>query len=216
MRQINYPDGRKMEISKKDSSVDHRKKENRSEEDRARDKYVKANMGMNFENDVTKSCDYFREKEIADIYKRPTPIKVVKMSKTHPGMIEEAYFLEKSTTDFVGIYKGKYIDFECKETIHDSVPYHMIREQQFLHLKSILSLGGIGFFLVSFKTAQEVYLLKAQIVLEEIEKKKHPGFKREFFKEHGVEVRRGYLPPYYLLDAIDEAFFKDANENKKD
>ncbi len=206
MKEINYPDGRKMEVPKKKDSLDHRKKENRSEADRARDKYVKANMGMNFESDVSKSCDYFRELGVADIYKRPTPIKVVKMSKTHPGMIEEAYFMEKSTTDFVGIYKGKYIDFECKETIHDSIPYHMIREQQFRHLKTVISLGGIGFFLVSFKTSQEVYLLRAEVVLEEIEKKKHPGFKREFFQEKGVLVRRGYLPPYYLLEAIDKAY----------
>lgn len=205
MKNIKYPDGRSMSVVPK-TNVDHRRKENRTEEDRARDKYIKANMGMNFEKDVSKSCDYYREKGLADIYKRPTPIKVVKMSKTRPGMIEEAYFEEKSTTDYVGIYKGKYIDFECKETIHDSVPYHMIREQQFLHLETITSLGGIGFFLVSFKSVQEVYLIKASIILEKIKEKKHPGFKLEFFKENGILVKRGYLPPYYLLDAIDEAF----------
>ena len=153
-----------------------------------------------------KCGDYYRSKGIADIYKRPTPIKVVKMSKTKPGMIEEAYFEAKSTTDYVGIYKGKYIDFECKETIHDSVPYHMIREQQYDHLSFILSLGGIGFFLVSFKSYQEVYLMKASIILEAIKEKKHPGFKREFFMEHGIRLERSYLPPYKLLEAIDKAF----------
>ncbi len=121
-------------------------------------------------------------------------------------MIEEAYFQEKSTTDYVGIYKGKYIDFECKETIHDSVPYSMIREQQYRHLESIISLGGIGFFLVSFRKYQEVYLIKAQIIIDKTKEKKHPGFKREFFIENGVQVKRSYRPPYLLLDAIDEAF----------
>lgn len=205
---INYPDGRKLVTKeKKDDKIDHRKSENRSEAERLRDKLIKSNMGMQFEADISKCCDYYRELEIADIYKRPTPIKVVKMSKTKKGMIEEAYFQEKSTTDYVGIYKGKYIDFECKETIHDGVPYHMIREQQFRHLDLITKLGGIGFFLVSFKKAQEVYLMKASIILEEVQKKKHPGFKREFFKEQGVLVKRSYLPPYKLLEAIDEAYF---------
>lgn len=206
MSVIRYPDGRLMRVEKKEDKIDHRRKENKTEEDRARDKYIKANMGMDFESDVSKSCDFFREKGIADIYKRPTPIKVVKMSKSHPGMIEEAYFEEKSTTDYVGIYKGRYIDFECKETIHDSVPYHMIREQQFAHLAFIDKLGGIGFFLVCFKVAQEVYLLPSHFILDEIQVKHHPGFKRSFFKEHGTLVRRGYLPPYYLLEAIDKAF----------
>ena len=61
MKEINYPDGRKMELPKKKDSLDHRKKENRSEADRARDKYVKANMGMNFESDVSKSCEAYSD-----------------------------------------------------------------------------------------------------------------------------------------------------------
>ncbi len=208
MKIINYPDGRKIVTKQvKSNNVDHRLTENKTEAERLRDSMIKRNMGMQFENDVSKSCDFYREKELADIYKRPTPIKVVKMSKTKKGMIEEAYFQEKSTTDYVGIYKGKYIDFECKETIHDTVPYHMIREQQFRHLELITKLGGNGFFLVSFKKVQEVYLMPATIILEEIRTKKHPGFKREFFQEHGVFVKRSFLPPYLLLDAIDEAFF---------
>ena len=206
MNVIKYPDGRMMEIKKNTSHSDKRKTANKTEEERIRDSYIKSNMGMAFESDISKCCDYYRSKGIADIYKRPTPIKVVKMSKTKPGMIEEAYFEAKSTTDYVGIYKGKYIDFECKETIHDSVPYHMIREQQYDHLSFILSLGGIGFFLVSFKSYQEVYLMKASIILAAIKEKKHPGFKREFFMEHGIRLERSYLPPYKLLEAIDKAF----------
>ncbi len=206
MNVIKYPDGRMMEIKKDTSHSDKRKTANKTEEERIRDSYIKSNMGMAFESDISKCCDYYRSKGIADIYKRPTPIKVVKMSKTKPGMIEEAYFEAKSTTDYVGIYKGKYIDFECKETIHDSVPYHMIREQQYEHLSFILSLGGIGFFLVSFKSYQEVYLMKASIILEAIKEKKHPGFKREFFMEHGIRLERSYLPPYKLIEAIDKAF----------
>lgn len=209
MSVIKYPDGRPMIVEKKKTDKDRRKTENKTEQERVRDSYIKRNMGMDFEKDISKCCDYYRERGIADIYKRPTPIKVVKMSKEKPGMIAEAYFEAKSTTDYVGIYKGKYIDFECKETIHDEVPYHMIREQQYAHLKFIDQLGGLGFFLVSFKTAQEVYLMRADIILEEIEKKRHPGFKRSFFQEHGILIRRGYLPPYYLIEAIDQAFSQE-------
>lgn len=206
MKVIKYPDGRTMEVKKETSKVDKRKTQNKTEEEKIRDSYIKSNMGMAFEKDISNVCDYYRSLGIADIYKRPTPIKVVKMSKEKPGMISEAYFEAKSTTDYVGIYKGKYIDFECKETIHDEIPYHMIREQQYDHLRFISELGGIGFFLVSFKAVGEVYLIKASIILEKIKEKKHPGFKREFFIENGVKVKRGYLPSYYLLQAMEEAF----------
>lgn len=207
MKITHYPDGRPIVTKEeKDKKVDHRKSENRTEAEKIRDSYIKSNMGMGFEDDISSTCDFYRSKGVAEIYKRPTPIKVVKMSKTKKGMIEEAYFQAKSTTDYVGIYKGKYIDFECKETIHDEVPYHMIREQQYKHLESITRLGGIGFFLVSFKSYQEVYLIKATVILDEIKRRNHPGFKKEFFEENGVRVRRGYLPQYYLLEAMEEAF----------
>ena len=205
---VNYPDGRKAVVKKtgKADKKDRRKTENRTEEEKARDSYIKANMGMSFEKDVSDSCEFYRLENKAVIYKRPTPIKVVKMSKEKNGMISEAYFQEKSTTDYVGIYKGKYVDFECKETIHDSVPYQMIREQQFRHLEQIISLGGLGFFLVSFRKYQEVYLIRAEIIIEKTKEKKHPGFKREFFAQNGVLVTRSYRPPYLLLDAIDKAY----------
>lgn len=206
MSVIKYPDGREMDPSLINKKIDKRKASNKTEEEKIKEHLLKANMGMNFEKDVSASCDFYRLSNIAIIYKRPTPIRIVKMSKDNKGMISEAYFEAKSTTDYVGIYKGKYIDFECKETIHDTVPYHMIREQQYRHLQSIISLGGIGFFLVSFKMYQQVYLIKASIILEQVSKKLHPGFKLDFFKENGILVKKGYNPPYYIIDAIDIAF----------
>lgn len=203
---IRYPDGRKALFQPKEQGKDRRKSENRTEEERIHDRMVRSNMGMAFESDVSKSCDYYREREIADIYKRPTPIKVVRMSKTKKGMIEEAYFQEKSTTDYVGIYKGLYVDFECKETIHDAIPYHMIREQQYRHLDLISRLGGIGFFLVSFKKYQEVYLIDCRKVLAIEKEGTHQGLKRSFFQEQATLVERSYLPPYRLIEAMEEEF----------
>ncbi len=203
---IRYPDGRKAPFVEKQPGKDRRRSENRTEEERIRDKMVRTNMGMAFESDVSKSCDYYREREIADIYKRPTPIKVVRMSKVRKGMIEEAYFQEKSTTDYVGIYRGFYVDFECKETIHDSIPYHMIREQQYRHLDTILRMGGIGFFLVSFKKYGEVYLIDARKVLAVEEEGRHQGLKRSFFQQKGTRVERSYLPPYRLIEALEKEF----------
>lgn len=52
----------------------------------------RANMGMHLENDVIKSCDYYRNLGIASIYKRPTPIRVYKVDKSNPNKIIEAHF----------------------------------------------------------------------------------------------------------------------------
>ena len=143
MIEINYPDGRKMiSPKKKDDQVDHRRTSNKTEAERIRESFIKSNMGMQFENDVSKSCDFYREKGMADIYKRPTPIKVVKMSKTKKGMIEEAYFQEKSTTDYVGIYRGKYIDFESEKSFlskkSESAPVALFVYNRLEHPKKVI------------------------------------------------------------------------------
>ena len=76
------------------------------------------NRGMTLENDLNITNSYYREIDKAYIYKKPTPIKIVKVDyiSRQAATIKEAYFEEPSTTDYNGIYKGKYIDFEAKET----------------------------------------------------------------------------------------------------
>ena len=201
-----YPNGKKIKKIKKEEKIDRRKSIYKTEEEKIKEHILKANMGMSFEKDISTTCEYYRVNNIACIYKRPTPIRIVKMSKEKLGRIDEAYFESKSTTDYVGIYKGKYIDFECKETIHDKIPYNMIRPQQYQHLETILNMGGIGFFLISFKNIQEVYLIKADIILNKVKEKNHPGFKIDFFKDNGYKLTRGYNPPYNLIEAIDASF----------
>ena len=95
------------------------------------------NLGMNLESDINNTNLYYIEKEKAYIYKKPTPIKLVKVDYKK-GKIEEAYFEKPSTTDYNGIYKGKYIDFEAKETTNkNGFPLNNIHKHQINHIRNI-------------------------------------------------------------------------------
>ena len=72
-----------------------------------------ANRGMTLESELNSTNTYYLENNIAVIYKKPTPIKVLKQIN---GKVIKGYFEKPSTTDYNGLYKGKYIDFEAKET----------------------------------------------------------------------------------------------------
>ena len=113
------------------------------------------NRGMTLESDLNVTNQYYIENNIAYIYKKPTPIKVVKADYNSKGLrvIKEAYYSEPSTTDYNGIYKGNYIDYEAKETKNKSYfPLSNIHEHQITHLRQIESQNGISFLIVRFTT----------------------------------------------------------------
>ena len=139
---IRYPDGR--EYTPKTTKNNKRTLNNGN----------LANRGMGLESDITLSSNFYNENNIALIYKRPTPVKVLKIDKS--GKVVEGYFEAKSTTDYNGIYKGRYVDFEAKETYSTtSFPISNIRDQQLTHLEGVIKQGGIGFFIIRFKTLNE-------------------------------------------------------------
>ena len=77
-----------------------------------------SNRGMVLENDLNATNEYYLLNNVAVIYKKPTPITINKVDypSRKDAVIKEAHFKIPSTTDYNGIYKGKYIDFEAKET----------------------------------------------------------------------------------------------------
>ncbi len=110
--------------------------------------------GMDLENLINLSNQYYIDNNIAFIYKKPTPIKINKVDyinnfgkKKHK--IVDAYFSEKSTTDYNGLYDGMYIDFEAKQTKYKSFNVVAnLHDHQRKHLSNILTHGGLAFLFV--------------------------------------------------------------------
>ena len=168
-----------------------------------------ANRGMSLEEDINLSNDYYREVGQALINKRPTPINIVKVDYSHGARITDAYFEKQSTTDYNGVYKGRYIDFEAKNTKSTtSFPLSNISEHQIVHLKNVIKHGGIAFFIISFHMMDEVYLLDAKFVIEFYEHGKRKSIPYEVFKENGLLVKQDYSPRLHYLDAVDALYFK--------
>ena len=198
---IKYPNGRAFEQEAKTE----RKKKKSSEEL----SLSAANRGMNLENDINLSLDYYREKDIALIYKRPTPINIVKVDYSRGARIIDAYFEEQSTTDYNGVYKGKYIDFEAKSTkSKTSIPLANISKHQIEHLKKVKLHGGIIFFIIAFELLDEVYLIDGEHIINFFENAKRKSIPYIDIKENGYLIEMGYTPRLHIIEAIDEAYFK--------
>ena len=197
---INYPNGQKF-----NPKEDKKKNSKKSKKDIS---ISSANRGMDFENDINLSNEYYREKGICLIYKRPTPINVVKVDYSRGAIITQAYFEEQSTTDYNGVYRGKYIDFEAKNTKNKtSFPLSNITIHQINHLKQVISHGGIAFFIVQFETLNKVFLLDASYVIHFYEKEERKSIPLDCFEKEGIEVEKAYNPRLKYIDAVNEKYF---------
>lgn len=168
-----------------------------------------ANRGMSLEEDINLSNEYYIQMGIALIHKRPTPINIVKVDYSKGARITDAYFEKQSTTDYNGVYKGKYIDFEAKNTKSNTAfPLSNISEHQIVHLKNVLKHGGIAFFIISFQLKNEVYLLDASFVIDFWENAPRKSIPYEVFQKNAKLIKQDYTPRLHYIEAVDELYFR--------
>ena len=167
-----------------------------------------ANRGMDFENEINLSNAYYKDHDICLIIKRPTPINVVKVDYSKGAKITHAYFEEQSTTDYNGVYKGKYIDFEAKNTKNKtSFPLNNITKHQIEHLKKVKLHNGIAFFIIQFESLDRVFILDAEYVIHFYEHEDRKSIPLDCFISNGVEVEKAYNPRLKYIDAVDKLYF---------
>ncbi len=172
-----------------------------------------SNRGMSFENIINETNEYYLAHDKAVIHKKPIPIQIVKVDypSRSGAVIKEAYYKVPSTTDYNGIYKGKYIDFEAKETVNKtSFPLSNIHLHQITHLESIMKHDGISFLLIFFKSLDKIYLLETKYLVEYYNRSKEgrKSIKYAEIKENGYLIKEGYSPRVDYLKAVDKIIKK--------
>ena len=171
-----------------------------------------SNRGMNLENLINESNEYYVEKNIAYIYKKPTPIGISEAVYTEHGrIIKNGYFKAPSTLDYNGIYKGKYVEFEAKETQQKtSFPLANFHEHQLKYIPKVLKHGGICFIILKMNNL--VYLLKGEDLISFIESSKRKSIPYSYIKEHGFIIKEGYNPALDYIATIDQIYWKGNKE----
>ena len=166
-----------------------------------------SNRGMELEEDINLSNEFYKDNEACLITKRPTPINVVKVDYTKGAVITNAYFEKQSTTDYNGVYKGRYIDFEAKSTLKTtSFPLSNVSKHQIEHLKHGLKHGGIAFFIIEFAKLEQVFLLDASYVIDFYENGARKSIPYQEVLENGHEIKKGLAPRLDYLEVIEKNY----------
>lgn len=162
-----------------------------------------ANRGMDLESIINDTNEYLLEKDIALIYKKPTPIGVVKVSyENNKQVINKAYFATQSTLDYNGLYRGKYIEFDAKNTeSKTSFPLSNVHTHQIKHIRNVIKHGGIVFLIIRINSL--IYLLNGIDFISFIDSNVRKSIPYEYIKEKGFELEYNYLKGLNYLKYVD-------------
>jgi len=169
--------------------------------------------GMNLEKDIDVTNKFYLETNKAVIHKKPTPIQIVNVHypKRSAAVITEGYFQKSSTTDYNGIYRGKYIDFEVKETKNKTLfPLANIHDHQIEHLQAVSNHGAISFLIIRFSVYNETYLIDLKHVLQLWQQKlsnQKMSIPYITLKEKGFLIPFHYQARVDYLPIVDKVYF---------
>lgn len=172
------------------------------------------NRGMTLESEINQANEYYLINDIAVIHKKPTPITITKVNykSRMDAVITEAFFKVPSTTDYNGIYKGKYIDFEAKETkSRTSFNLNNIHKHQIKHLEQIEKHGGIGFVIIRFSSLNETYLIEIEKITSYINSNNRKSIPLDYISKFGYIIRDKYNPVIDYLEIVDKFILKEKN-----
>ena len=161
------------------------------------------NRGMTLEQDINLTNEYYFNKKLALIYKKPIPIKVLKINPTKTRILD-AFYEKKSTLDYSGIYKERYIEFDAKETnSKTSFPISNIHPHQIEHMKNIIYYKGITFLLIRFNYFSTTFLLPGELLIDFLKTTTRKSIPYSFFLENCHEIKLKYSPRLDYLKIID-------------
>nr|MCR6611739.1 Holliday junction resolvase RecU [Bacillus infantis] len=195
---FHYPNGRKY-LPQKTAAAPVKKEK----------KWTYSNRGMTLEDDINETNAFYLERGLAVIHKKPTPVQIVNVDypKRSAAVIKEAYFKQASTTDYNGLYKGRYIDFEAKETKNStSFPLKNFHAHQISHMRRVVDQGGICFVLLRFSESEEIFLLEAGSLFPFWERMENGGRKsiaKTEIEENGHSIQLGFQPRIDYIKVID-------------
>ena len=162
-----------------------------------------ANRGIYLEGIINDTNEYLLQKNIAVIYKKPTPIGIVKVSyENNKQVITKAYFASPSTLDYNGLYKGKYIEFDAKSTeSKTSFPLSNIHGHQVEHIRKIINHNGIVFLIIGMN--DEFYLLNGTQLIDFIDNNTRKSIPYDYLKDKAYKLEYNYITGLNYLKYVD-------------
>lgn len=164
--------------------------------------------GMTLEDELNAANAYYLQTGRAVVHKKPTPIQIVRVDypARSQAVIKEGYFKTPSTTDYNGVYRGWYLDFEAKETKNKaSFPLKNFHQHQIDHMRACLKQDGLCFVVMRFATLHRLFVVPATPVIDawDHQAESRKSITLDTIIATGFELTPQLEPTVPYLDGVD-------------
>ena len=112
-----------------------------------------AGRGMGLQELVKKANEQYRQLGIASIWEFGAEAKWIPGGKLVP---------REGTVDFIGLWNGRGVAFDAKETAEDSLPAANVKTHQVKFLIDYLRAGGIAFLLIAYTRSGRFFVVPVE------------------------------------------------------
>ena len=158
---MNYPGGFKKNINNFKKKINYK------------------NRGMSLEDDINITNKYYIDNNIAYIYKKPTPIKVVKAEFNNMG-------------------------YRVIKELKTKFPLINIHPHQINHIRNIVKENGICFLIIRFTTLNKTFLLRGIDFIDYIDKNNISFIPLDYIEQYGELIKDKYLKRVDYLEIVDK------------
>ncbi|MBR2651327.1 Holliday junction resolvase RecU [bacterium] len=116
------------------------------------------NKGMYIETIVNNSIKFYCLNKIALFRKQGLQIKVISVNDDNVV----GKLASKCDVDYYGIYKGRFIAIETKQTKNNFFDVRNILDHQIDFLTNIINYGGLSYLIIYFQNSNTVYFIDYQ------------------------------------------------------
>ena len=152
-----------------------------------------AGRGMGLQELVNQANEQYRQLGIASIWEFGTEAKWI------PG---GRLILKKGTVDFIGLWQGRGLAFDCKETAEDALPANNVKTHQVEFLMDFSQAGGVAFLLIAYTEPGRFFVVPVEKYFPVWAGRR--GLKLEEAKRIGREVWSGRRVCLDYLKGLEE------------
>lgn len=147
-----------------------------------------ANRGKQLELIIDKQNKLYINRNIAYVRKVPTNVRIL---RTHHNGTLSGHLMEGEFCDYVGVYKGRAVEFDAKQTKGKSLPFGNIRDNQEAALKKVHELGGYAFIVVWFSELDRYFRLSWESYEHIKSNTTRKSLSLKHFEDYGHEIKAG-------------------------